>query len=349
MKEFPTEGPPFRLIRQPETQHTLQAARAALEPVTAALAEESALFEGTVLYHLDRHHGDAAAVVSVDAPNVNTERLDFRRRTIDGHRVNLATTALGDVLRTGRGQFAPSRLNPDNHHTWTQPVILDGQLVGGVQFAFTKSLGGTLPSDRSVGAIWAAHTITNTEASRSIHHLSKSVDSLGDSLELLPPTTPNHIIVRWDIAESTPLATSSQYGALRHYQQQWQEALQAIVTPYAPDTIEEGDGQNIAIALPSSIDVLNSDQLRSHVQSTLSELLEAIERGHNRIAALYPDLHRPQLHIGAGIGHLEKDRDGRLTGPILWELGVLVKAGGGRRVLYSDALHKLLDIKNTPS
>jgi len=332
----PVSHPEYsRFMTAPQTLSLLSEAKAALRPFNNDLASESTSFDGTVYYALDKKHTQSAnTVLSLDAPAVASERLDFRHNTIDNHRIDLGATALGYSLNLRYPEFVQSRMNPTRHMTWAHPTFTREGLNGGIQLAFSVD-SGDLPSNDALDTIWKHHADTIDEVINDIDALARSTESLGDSLELLPPATPNAYIVRWDIVNSTELATTKHYGALRSYQDTWQAALRQATTPLHSTLINEGDGQNIVIPFPLSVDPADFTDIRLFGTKTISPLIAQLEQQHAQIARLYPDLH-PRIRLAIGLGHLEADAQGKFTGPAMWEVGSLMKRSGETPLTYTD-------------
>jgi len=330
-----------RFKTDPQVQSVLAETQQQLQPLNEDLAAESTAFNGIVYYGTERrHYGTANALLSLDAPDIATERNDFRRQNIDNHRVDLAATALGRTIRGQNGLFVASEMNTSNHMTWGHVSKIKDRVAGVTQFAFSVA-DGTLPSNRKMDAIWEKHASSIEDIAYALDSLASTTDSLGDSLELLPPTTPTAYLVRYDIVNSTEAATSDRYGALRSYQAKWDGELSKLVESYGSTLINEGDGHTIVIPLPPYTDVNSALDIRMFGTSHIKPLIEKMQLSHQELAALYSDLD-PHIRLSIGLGHLEEDLHGKLTGPVMFEIGNMMKQAPHEPITYTEAAQKAL-------
>lgn len=307
-----------RVLARPRTQALLQHAKEALGALNEDIRNETPTYQGLVLFSEDtRHTNTANAVFSLDGDGVPAEALRFRRDNIDGRRVLLAATALGDILRDGHNQFAASRLTNGAQMTWggIYPSAPGSRMI--VQTAFSMTEGGDLPSSNTMDTLWHHHLPAVGEAVDAVQRIVPPGESLGDALELHPPVTPNAYIIRWDIVNSTLLA-SSHFGALRSYQQHVEQAFARILSHERYVDNYQGDGQNIIFRM-TGINYDDEAAVKLFGTQHIAPVIEAMHASHRAIAAHYRDI-APNIRISIGLGFVEEDHRGNLTGPVFSEI-----------------------------
>ena len=328
-----------RFSQNPEVRATLADIHEALTPLSHDL--DIPAFNGLSVYGLDTHYaGTAATLVSVDAPQAAAERNDFRVQNIDNHRISLAHTAFGENLKLKHPEFIVSSMKPEQHLTWANRLTVDNDTIGGVQFVYDYQ-DNLLPGNDQLEKIWDAHRTTLSEVGRAVLALDQKTTSLADSLEILPPITPNAYVVRWDIENSTQIALSPDYGALQSYQRHWRQSLSELAHDMQATTLDQGDGQNIIISLPPRLNPHDQTELRLFATRHIQPFIEKMQRAHRTIAESYDDI-QPTIRIAIGLGAVEIDLQHTLNGPVLWETSSLRKDDTPGSILLTPAARNTL-------
>jgi hypothetical protein len=296
----------------------------ALLPLRDDLAEHAA-FDGATLFWRDRrqtgeHFDTMADVATVQSPHTPTdERFQFYRANIKGRHVRLAGTALEATLREGTGAWRKSGMNPD-HMTYGSPTPARVSESGVLQAAFTPSYGA-LPSTRTIESIWKKHDATFQEITREYQRLDESIESIGDTLELDPPTVPNAYVSGWDLSGSTRSAQTS-YGVMRNYLVDVKDRFDHIAQPLDRSYDDTGDGSNVILWIPGH----TKEIIQSFGTDTVLPFLREFQAAADDLARDYPDL-APSLRFAVGLGSVEKDyeRYDTYTSDEFWNLGDKLK------------------------
>lgn len=317
-----------------------------LQPLHDDLADFSPSFDGIVYFAVDQWHKDnASAVATVQPDSSDVDRFDFYKKNIQHRRVDLGATALGLGLQLKEPELLKSRMNPDHHTTWTQRVIVDNNVAGGVQTAFNTTYGAAPESTRMIELIHKKHSSAITEVAQAFHALSLEVPSIGDMLELLAPATPNAYIASWDLRHSTPLALHH-YGTLRNYLLDTKNTFNHLTTDTSTYVHDTGDGQDISIWLPDNsqnFDRANSSDIRAFGKHAVLPLIAKLLEAHDDIARDYSDI-TPRIEFVVGLGYVEHDRyDGR-TSQAFWEVAELHKQHPATPLSFTNAARTALDI-----
>lgn len=313
-----------------------------LQPLHDELADMSGAFDGIVYFPVDYWHKDQAnAAVSLRPDENNVERHQSFERDIHNRRVDLGATALGAALKQNEPQYLPSRMNPD-HVTWAERVTVGQELVGGLQAAFRRDMG-KVTDEKSMRELWNKYSRELQDVAQGFYGLSKKVDSLGDTMEMGSPTTPNSFVLGWDLVGSTGLARHNE-GALRNLLLDTKEQTLGIAkSEYVVNHDDTGDGQHLVLWLPEDIDRANSRAVYDHLETSVKSLIEDIQAAHHRIAASYSDVN-PEIRIAVGLAHSDRDRMGRATSPELWEISRTLKEYNSDKtaVAYTAAVQRLI-------
>lgn len=310
----------------------------ALQPLHDDLAEISPTFDGIVYFAKDHwHKNNASAVATVQPESADAERFAFYKNNIAYRRVDLGATALGDGLRLQNPAFIRSRMNPEHHTTWTHRVEVNDELKGGLQAAFNSTYGQVPHSTRHLNQAWTKHKETVVEVAAEFDKLAGVVTSIGDTLELEAPATPNGIIASWDTRGSTPLALS-RYGALRNFLLDSKRIFSNNTVPLNTHIHDTGDGQDITFWLPESSDVFDradTAQVGAFGKALVLPVVERLISLHDELAAEYQDI-RPQINFAVGLGYVEHDRyDGR-TSQEYWQNAKMLKRHPSDRLNFTD-------------
>lgn len=308
----------FQRSGQPAAKHLNAEAITALQPLHDDLLGESRAFDGIVYYSVDKWHpNNASAVVTVQPPEGQTERFAFYRQNIASRRVDLGATALGIALATKETTYIRSKMNPKNHMTWATRQLVGKKVVGGLQAAFNIHYG-PLPSEKKIARIWKQHEKAMQEVAHDFNNLSKNITSIGDTLELLAPATPNAFIVSWDLNGSSELATNH-YGTLRNYLIDTKNIFTTLTSQKKGDYHDTGDGQDLSIWLPDSVDRADPASIRQFGLTHVLPLIESLREQHAIIALQYPDI-QPHIEIALGLGYVEQDKHDGRTSSEYWEV-----------------------------
>lgn len=308
----------FQRSGQPAAKHLNAESIVALQPLHDDLLSESKAFDGIVYYSVDAWHpNNASAVVTVQPPEGQTERFAFYRQNIASRRVDLGATALGIALLTKETTYIRSKMNPKNHITWATHQMAGKKVVGGLQAAFNVHYGA-LPSEKKIDRIWKHHEKTVREVALDFDSLSKNITSIGDTLELLAPATPNAFIVSWDLNGSSDLA-AHHYGTLRNYLIDTKNTFISLTSQRKGDYHDTGDGQDLSIWLPDSVDRADPVSIRDFGLTHVLPLIESLKEQHGIIALQYPDI-QPRIEIALGLGYVEQDKHDGRTSSEYWEV-----------------------------
>ena len=314
-------------------------ASASLQPLHDDLASLSPSFDGIVYFARDHWHKEnASAVATVQPRSIDAERFAFYKENIAQRRVDLGATALGEGLRLDRPQFIRSRMNPDKHITLTNRTVIDGAVTGGVQAAFNTKYGKMPEDTAALDAIWSKHHSTALEVADGFERFSKEVHSIGDTLELLAPATPNAYIVSWDLQGSTALALRK-YGAIRNYLLDTKGLFKEQIATHDTHIHDTGDGQDIAFWIPKSSETFNRSSqhdVRGFGKANVLPMIETLIRTHHSIADSYHDID-PDIKFVVGLGYVEHDLYDERTGQVYWENAQVLKDHPSATVNYTQS------------
>lgn len=308
-----------------------------LQPLHDDLAELSPSFDGIVYFAKDQwHENNASAVATVQPRSNDAERFAFYKENIAFRRVDLGATALGQGLRLETPQFIRSRMNPEHHTTLTYRTEINGAVTGGVQAAFNSTYGNTPESTEAMNAIWKKHQHTALEVADAFHTFSNELHSIGDTLELLAPATPNAYIVSWDLRNSTTLALG-RYGAVRNYLLDTKSLFQERLAEQKTYTHDTGDGQDIAFWIPETSETFNranKEDVRGFGKTHILPLIDTLMTTHDTLAESYQDIN-PHINFVVGLGYVERDKyDGR-TSREYWENAQILKTHPSEPVSFT--------------
>lgn len=329
---------------RPEAVRLSQEAARALQPYHDDLAETSPTFDGIVYFAKDHWHtNNASAVATVQPESADTERFAFYKQNIEFRRVDLGATALGLGLGLDRPQFLRSRMNPTRHTTLAHRAIINDQLVGGLQAAYNHGYGKVPTSTRETDKIWDKHEATVLEIADAFEQFSTKITSVGDSLELLAPATPNGIIASWDTRNSSDLA-DQHYGALRNYLLDTKRIFSGYTTPYNTYVHDTGDGQDITFFLPetsATFDRAAAYDVGAFGKGHILPLVQRLIEVNARLGDEYQDI-EPRINFAIGIGYVEHDLyDGR-TSQEYWKNAGVLKTHPSSQLSFTQHAHDTL-------
>ena len=288
-----------------ESSPLISEASRALQPLFDDLATESPALSGVTYFAVDNRYKNNANVVASAQPLSNT--AEFFHQHLDNHRIDLGITALGTALIQKQPKMLVSRLNPEKHVTWATPNRIDNRIVGGAQAAFERGSIRDIPVE-TIATIWQSHASTVQEIAGTFHDLSKDVDSLGDSLELLPPTTPNAFVLSWDINNSTRHSVDD-YAALRNFITKKKAQFFSATSPFGSDEKDyhnKGDGQDVALWLPDSVDRTDKDSIAQFLYDKIIPAMEDfINAGLD--GETPPSAENLSVRVVLGLGYVQKD------------------------------------------
>lgn len=308
-----------------EARQLNQEASRALQPLHDDLAELTPTFDGIVYFAVDKwHRGNASAVATVQPDSDDIDRFLFYQEKIKNHRVDLGATALGVALQMPEPTLLKSRMNPDKHVTWAHRITIDDTITGGLQAAYNKSYGKVPTSTRAIDAAWTKHENTVHDVAAAFREFSLKTDSIGDTLELLAPATPNAFILSWDLDHSTELATEK-YGTLRNFLIDTKSLFRHETSALSTHIHDTGDGQDITVWLPDGVDRASLASVRRFGNTTVLPLLDQLQLAHRPLAEdTYADI-TPSLHYAVGLGYVEQDRHDERTSQEYWPISKLHK------------------------
>lgn len=308
-----------------EAHQLNQEASRALQPLHDDLAALTPTFDGIVYFAVDKWHRDnASAVATVQPDSDDIDRFLFYQEKIKNHRVDLGAAALGTALRMPEPALLKSRMNPDRHMTWAHRLVIDDSITGGLQAAYNKGYGKVPTNTRAIDAAWAKHEDTVYDVAVAFRDFSLKTDSIGDTLELLAPATPNAFILSWDLDHSTELA-AEQYGALRNFLIDTKSLFRHETRAHSTHIHDTGDGQDITLWLPDGVDRASVASVQRFGKSAVLPLLDRLQQVHRPLKEVtYADI-EPSIHYAIGLGYVEHDRHDERTSQEYWPISKLHK------------------------
>lgn len=297
----------------------------AVDPVVRSLGQ-CAAFDGVVLFMRDRWYQDSAATITaINAPAIDDARLEFQRANINGRRVDLVASQVGETFRTGRSEFAPSLMNPEQHIVFGMPLALerDGEAV--FQFAFSPE-HGRLPSELQLRQLWEQYRTAIEAPTAHLDALGQRHYSLADKLLLDVPTTPNAYILMWDMSHSTE-AVAKDYPLLRDFLDQISTIFNQEVAAIGGQSMElgSGDGQKFRIELPyPNIDRNNLSEVGHYGDTVVVPLLRRLIAHYDQLAAKTHGIAGP-VRIAAELGCFENTTLGQ-SSPSFWPMNKALEA-----------------------
>ena len=302
-----------------------QEASQALQPLHDDLAELTPTFDGIVYFAVDKwHRNNASAVVTVQPDSNDIDRFLFYEQNIKKHRVDLGATALGIALQMDEPMLLRSRMNPDKHITWAHRLVVDDGIAGGLQAAFNSSYGQVPNRTDSIDKAWAKHSETVQDVAVAFRELSEKTDSVGDTLELLAPATPNAYILSWDLHHSTDIAANN-YGTLRNYLIDTKSLFRHETDSHSTHIHDTGDGQDITLWLPDGVDRSSVSSVRTFGTRTVLPLLDQLKEKYQSFADTSYSEINPKIHFAIGLGYVEQDRHDARTSQEYWPIAKLHK------------------------
>ena len=305
----------------------------ALQPLHDDLQELTPTFDGIVYFAVDRWHANnSSAVVAVQPESDDTERFLFYNQHVKNHRVDHDASAYGLALQMDEPALLKSRQNPTKHVTLTRREIIDDTIAGGLQAAYNRDYGH-VPNDatdaRIINKIMSSHSRVIHEVAGEFNELSNNTPSIGDTLELLAPATPNGYIVSWDLDGSTQRA-KGHYGILRNYLIDAKNMFDAETASLKTHIHDTGDGQDITFWLPDGVDRASVSSVRRFGEKTILPLLDHLSAKHRELVqgenedTGYTDLD-PKIHFAVGLGYIEQDKRDERTSQEYWDVATLHK------------------------
>lgn len=318
----------------PELYKRLDDAHKAVLPVVEELGSSYHSTDGAVTFVQDPYYSlSAGALAAVNVPGLASERLDFQRENVTGHRIYLPDSRLGDTFATQTVELAPSKMNPE-HKVCAIPLEVGADpehdsLLAAFQFAFNIRAGKKLPSEKQLLSLWAKYQADIEEATRSLVSYSTGVRSISDEALLDPPTTPNAFIVNWDIDGSTKMADEN-YPYLRNYLTDFSDEWSKILKARDGNILrQDGDGQWVYFDIPTSI---NRNDLRAVGEYGRDFIVPTLEEiaflNETSVARRHPMI-SPTIRIAVELGYVEETTMGP-SGPVLWQLARQSKEHSGR-------------------
>lgn len=326
-------------------RHAVSDIEGMLVPLTEDISTQAPNFLGTVLFMLDGWHGDASVIATADAP-VSEDALVFNRTNIRDRRVDPSASTVGDVFESQQGGAAPSRMNPGRHMVWSEYLDLpDSPAV--LQLAFDITHSGAAKSDlREIPDPSPQLEPRLPDIKQAIGELlvtarKHQVVSLGDELRLNMPVTPNAFIFKWDVTDSTTLVRHNYPKFRTLYQGLGLSALQ-IAGRYGDNLIAPaGDGQNIVLWLPKTVDRNNARQISTFGKNIAQSLARDLIAEHSRLAL--ESNSNFNIRLGVGFGRVEILQTGEVNGPVFWEVAKLLDPGTpSAPIVYTDAATEAL-------
>ena len=301
----------------PRLHAALESVHEATRPIVASLGRVAS-FDGVVLFIRDRHYTDtAASVAAVNTEAQGNARFDFQNANINGHRVDLSSSTVGDTFRTKTSEFAQSKMNPNQHIVWGAPVPgAEDDAV--LQFAFSPQYG-SLPDSAILDSEWDKNKHSISNSAITLLEISRSLASVSDELLLDVPTTPNAYVLNWDLNGSTGVAESN-YPILRHYLNYAGRRFEGIVSDAGGALLNcAGDGQVYRFDLPSpEVDRNDPYTMGRYGDTVILPAARALFTAHNQLAAHYKPYIGP-IRIGIELGCYEMTSLGE-SSPSLWSI-----------------------------
>jgi hypothetical protein len=292
--------------------------------------------DGVIFYGLAEGNPSAAVLSETDADTA--ELKVFRTQNITGRSVDLSVSALGKQLKgfdddkNISSQLEKSLVGTyrGRHINWApRPILRDGAPIAVAQVAFDEIRGNRSLDTDGLEAIWDAHHSIHQEIANAFHDVSMKYNKpIKNTLELLPPSTPNAVVIRWDLDNSTELALGAQYGTIRNFLDDQRLLAEQATTGISNVVVNAGDGQYIIIPFAgnmSSEHISDPAKIKLFNTQRIDPLLERLQKNQLELRVQYPDLEAVHVSIDAEVGHVEKDSEGNFDGPVLWSLAKKTK------------------------
>lgn len=289
------------------------------------------LSDGVVLYGLDARMNYASVLAST--PATKAELKKFRATYIDGHAVDLSVSGLGKQLKGFSSTDTISHLENgrigayrNRHRTLALRSTTDNTPRIVAQVALDER--DKLPDYDVLEEAWAAHQAEIDKVSEGIVDLMAESRrlSLHHELELLPAETTNGFIVRWDLDNSTRLASGPLYGKVRNFLEDSRDIVRFVTKDTPNASFNTGDGQNIVVMLPENFDSADPKLVAEFEQEYITPIVTTLDQALQSLASSEPystlDAH---VTIGATPGHIENNNDGSLDSPALWRVSAKTK------------------------
>ena len=294
----------------------------ALEQFLSDLSSFGSINYG-VVFMRDAHYKNNAGPIVSRAAKTTKKRLAYFHDNIEGRRVDLAVSTLGNAFRSKRPSLERDKLNPDQTLFDIYLHIKGCEFV--VEIAFDRRSGGKVASLARLTSLWQGRRLEFIRLLEPIAEYPTS--SMSDDCLLSVPSTPNAFVLMWDIAHSTQHALND-YGELRHFVTSLTSAQDEILeTSGAKIICVGGDGQVLALFLPDEIDVLNDRQLRQFGRTNALALINKLKRIFEAINSSYS--REFQIKVGLGLGYIETTQHKEQTGPVVWEVNSKMKSLAG--------------------
>ena len=350
-----TESP--RFIKQKETIDTLAMAQERLVALNYDYCELSSdtnprlrtdPYEGAVLFSIDERPSNRASTIAF-APSYGLEndpRLEFNREAIRGRRIILDQSALKNSLDDGEKHreqsFWTSKMNPGQQTVWAQPLIHEDKNVAAVQLAYSTNQNPDwiLSSNEDVDKVWKKHRRSMDEVAKGLADLALKTTSLSKKLELMPPVTPNAIVIEWDVVNSRLDALSDLYATQEAYLEVWKAARAKIMKNIGHSVLDRGDGEFIILPL-EHMDLNNPAIVRQYSKREILPLINELVDKHTEISTAFRMNILKKIKVAVHVGNIEEDQDGGPTGQVLYELKNLADSSA-KPLTFSPAAEEML-------
>ena len=346
-----------RFIKQENTIATLAMAQERLDSLNYDYYELSSHdnptlntspYEGAVLFGIDTRPSDRASALlhSASYGTGRGERLEFFEDTIKDRRIILSQSALQASLEDGKKNhyqtFHDSKMNYGKQMVWAQPLVHDGVNVAAVQLAFTlnHTPSWNVQSNDDVDKIWEKHRGQMAEVARGLADLALKTSSLSKSLEIMPPVTPNAIVIQWDVVNSRSDALTCNYAKQEAYLETWKAAREEITKESDATILDRGDGEYIILPFKHP-DLNDLAAVRRYSKRKILPIIDQLVMKHAEISKSYlPELFK-RINVTVSAGNIEEDQDGKPTSQVLYELKNLADTST-KSLVFSPAAKDIL-------
>lgn len=317
----------------------------ALNPVNNELLrisqDSDADYAGLVLFIPESEY--LLPVVSLDGSAEVSRVNDFRNENIDGRRV-LTQTAIGRYLKSSSDQpeYVHSLMNPAEHMTLVYPYKIESFIAGAIQVAMNTRRTNVIPDMNRLVSVLDVDSSVIRNVIHSFKNLPDETETLSDRLEFEDAVAPTAYVVRWDIENSTPLALGPDSVPFKKNLVKLMSHINNLELKQADLVSGLGDGQNLVVYIPSSINPSDTASVSGFGKNTIQPLIDKINRYNTELSYDYPEFDL-KLKFAVDLYYVDKTiskLDQNSTA--FWRTAKLLDEKGPEQVSYTDEAFQTL-------
>lgn len=320
----------------PEVVQTCKAIETALQPVHLRNQELAMGYLGVVAWLGVGTKGIPVGLLDTKDPSA-ASNLAFNHRAIRGHYIDLHATVVGDAICRKRSYAAVSKMHSEQHTVWNEYFSVQNvqkrRLSGVVQFAYDRMNRSATPLPRSVRPT-TKEVIRLTEAVQDLLQCVPEKE-LFNELQLDVPVTPNAYVMVWDARDSRNQVTANYPLFRKQYNDFIRSITPAVQASGGRFVSNNGDGQNIVIDLPLSVDRNDPRSVARFGAMTVVPLIDHV----NDIRTVFRARYDAVMALGVGLGYVETlTENAEVTGPVFWDISSRLEAAIADpfAVIYTD-------------